>query len=213
MNYTQKEASQIKKYFEERVSKIKNSDFTTHKKDVEYASLMTELESLYDVPCAFPEEWENAAEGNKILLELYRSIGNMRAFEEPDDNWDNTDHNIMIVCTVDANDVYPVSIATNDICQTAKDIIGESFEIVRVRKLHEILPNAVFLCADDFAHMKNPSTNRIGTYLYDGDGYDICGTICILKEVCTNIGYDLSGLSDEEAYLIQETLSKEFYTC
>lgn len=209
MNYTQAEASKIKHYFQERIEKIASSDFTTHQKDKAYAYLMTELESIYDVPCMFPEQWSSEAEGNKTLLELYRNISNLRVFEDETTSCDdNTVHNVMIVCTPD--NFYPVSIATDDICQTAKDIIGESFEIVRARKLHEILPNAVFLCADDFAHMKNRNANAVGSYLYN-EQYIIHGTICILKEVFTDTGYDLSGLSDEEASLIQETLTKLFY--
>lgn len=153
MNYTQAEANQIKNYFQERIEKIACSDFTTHQKDKAYAYLMTELESIYDVPCMFPEQWVSEAKGNKILLELYRNIGNLRAFEDETTSCDdNAVHNVMIVCISDS--FYPLTIASDDICQTAREIIGESFEIVRARKLHEILPNAVFLCADEFAHMK-----------------------------------------------------------
>lgn len=209
MNYTQAEANQIKHYFQERIEKIASSDFTTHQKDKVYAYLMTELESIYDVPCMFPEQWISEAEGNKILLELYRNIGNLRAFEDETTSCDNNAvHNVMIVCIPDS--FYPLTIASDDICQTAKEIIGESFEIVRARKLHEILPNAVFLCADDFAYMKNRNVNVIGSYLYN-EHYIIHGTICILKEVLTNTGYDLSGLSDEEASLLQKTFAKLFY--
>lgn len=211
MNYTQAEANQIKNYFKERVSKINDSDFTIRQKDGAYAYLMTELESIYGVPCIFPKQWENEAEGNKILLELYRSISNLRAFEdEATACEDNTNHNIIIVCTPDANDVYPVTIATNDICQTAKDIIGESFDVIRARKLHNILPNAAFLCTDDFNNMKDPRINAVGTYLYDSNCYDIRGTICILKEI-THHDFELVGLTDAEACQIQELLIKEMH--
>lgn len=58
--------------------------------------------------------------------------------------------------------------------------------------------------------MKNRNVNVIGSYLYN-EQHIIHGTICILKEVLTNTGYDLSGLSDEEASLLQETFAKLFY--
>lgn len=114
--------------------------------------------------------------------------------------------NIMLVCSNMHAKLYPLKIDKENLYDTVKNIIGDNFESVSVKKLHDIIPNAVFLCSEDFRNLKNNNVNIYGTYLYD-DNYEILGTICILKYVYTADGYDLDGLTDKEARYLQDVLT------
>lgn len=117
-------------------------------------------------------------------------------------------HDIMLVYT-------PQSLVAQKTCTSdiAKDssTLCKGFEIVRIRTLYDILPNAVFICSDNFAWLLKKEVNRIGTMLYAND-YHILGNICIAKEIDTVDGHELIGLTDDEANKIAELIDIKYRT-
>ncbi len=93
--------------------------------------------------------------------------------------------------------------------------ICNGFEIVYARKLHEIYESAVFICCDDYKRLASPLTNKLGTYLYNGDNssvygnWPILGSICIAKMIRNHCGEeDVSGFTRPEAQCLCKLLKR-----
>ncbi|MBT2572076.1 hypothetical protein [Planococcus sp. ISL-110] len=63
--------------YDKRYETLLHSNLSSHEKDVRLSSLMTELESAFEIPMLRTPEWE---EKNRKVIALYRKISLSRNF-------------------------------------------------------------------------------------------------------------------------------------
>lgn len=63
------------KYFNNQYEKVLHSELSDEQKSREYASLMTEMEQVYNIPILKDLEWEKE---NKPVIAMYRKLSKSR---------------------------------------------------------------------------------------------------------------------------------------
>lgn len=63
--------------YNQRHETLIHSDLSTYEKDLKLASLMTELESAFNIPMLRTPEWE---QDHKSVIALYRKVSLSRSF-------------------------------------------------------------------------------------------------------------------------------------
>lgn len=116
----------------------------------------------------------------------------------------------IIVCYPQKEPV--LAVVNEDNFVKAVSELCNGFEIVCARGLRSIHESAVFICCDDFIRLDDPKVNRLATMLYNDyayEGFDILGTICIVKEVAITYGEtSLCGFTQKEAEALAVVLNE-----